>query len=272
MSDLGLGVIVAGAIASTGRNPTTRRIGRIVANITIDERHHDEVEITDHPVELGGTVSDHVFKRPPDVTIQCAWSNSPSGGTNSILGDIRGSLLNKLAGSAQNAITGAAQKAIGGSALGNLAVSKFGNLVASGGAFRALTNTGTGRGTSLVNDIYQQLLELQIRAIPFDVYTGKRRYTNMLIKTLTVETDRKTENALVATLLCRQLIIVQTQVVSVSAAAGDQRNPERTAPYSDSGFRLLKPANPLSSESLRSAIVRALPGIDLAPTATFGIR
>lgn len=53
-----------------------RDIGGFVANVTLEEDHSDEIEISDHPVEQGAEVSDHAFKRPPSVTITAGWSNS----------------------------------------------------------------------------------------------------------------------------------------------------------------------------------------------------
>jgi hypothetical protein len=43
-------------------------------------------------------------------------------------------------------------------------------------------------------ETYQELLDLQNSRVPFDVVTGKRIYTNMLIRALEVTTDRTSEN------------------------------------------------------------------------------
>jgi hypothetical protein len=43
--------------------------------------------------------------------------------------------------------------------------------------------------------------------VPFDVVTGKRLYTNMLIRALEVTTDRTSENVLSAVLTLREVII-----------------------------------------------------------------
>lgn len=252
-TDAGLGIIVAGQVGAflNGANTSSRSIGPIVANVTIEERHVDELDITDHPVERGATISDHAFKRPSEVVIRCAWSNSPSS-PGTLSGGIAGAIGNKIAGILNNAVTGAASRTIGGSALGNLAVAEFGSLTALGAQF----NTGRGKGTTSVQDVYQQLLQLQRSAIPFSVYTGKRKYDNMLIKTLTVETDLKTENSLMATLVCREVIIVQTQVNPVSASASQQKNPEKTAPIEDSGTKQATQKDPTSNPGLQKSLDR----------------
>lgn len=66
-----------------------------------------------------------------------------------------------------------------------------------------------------VQEIYERLLDLQASREPIDIYTGKRKYSNMLIEDLSVTTDATTETALVVTASCRQVIIVQTRTTSV---------------------------------------------------------
>ena len=36
----------------------------IIAQATFEERHIDELEVTDHPVQQGAMISDHAFRRP----------------------------------------------------------------------------------------------------------------------------------------------------------------------------------------------------------------
>src|SRR4051812_36617629 len=46
--------------------------------VAILEDHHDELEITSHPVEQGATVSDHAYKLPSSLTMQLGWTTSSS--------------------------------------------------------------------------------------------------------------------------------------------------------------------------------------------------
>lgn len=66
-----------------------------------------------------------------------------------------------------------------------------------------------------VNDTYAQFLALQASLQPFDVVTGKRAYSNMMITRLQTVTDKETENALILVVGMREIIIVNTQTVSV---------------------------------------------------------
>ncbi|VVD29155.1 conserved protein of unknown function [Paraburkholderia dioscoreae] len=58
-----------------------RSIAGIVPDVSVEEAHHDELTITDHPVEQGASVSDHAYKNPADVTCRYGWSNSSSVGS-----------------------------------------------------------------------------------------------------------------------------------------------------------------------------------------------
>lgn len=79
-----------------------------------------------------------------------------------------------------------------------------------------------------VRDIYEDLLKLQASCKPFDVSTGKRLYKDMLIKSLSTTTDGTSENALVVSVVLRQVIIVQTRAAKLKAE--NQAKPNKTAP------------------------------------------
>lgn len=88
-----------------------------------------------------------------------------------------------------------------------------------------LGNTG-GSGPD-VAEVYQTLLTLQESRQPFDVITGKRIYSNMLIRSLQVHTDASTENCLMVTAVMRQIILVDTQTTTLKPET--QAQPEKTA-------------------------------------------
>jgi hypothetical protein len=58
--------------------PHRRSIGGIIAAVTIQEHHDDDLQITEHPVEQGAPITDHAFKRPASVTIRAGWSVADS--------------------------------------------------------------------------------------------------------------------------------------------------------------------------------------------------
>lgn len=57
----------------------TRKIGIIVPDVTLLEKHNDTLEITEHPVESvtssgTGTISDHAYRRPSEVTMEVGFA------------------------------------------------------------------------------------------------------------------------------------------------------------------------------------------------------
>lgn len=206
-----------------------RSIGPLVAQVTISEQHNDELEITDHPVEMGAVISDHAFKRPAELIITCGWSNSPSGnGTNPLLDAGLGATILGLQGAnSATVLTGAFAGATGGAIDQTLA------------GVQALI---TGNAPNQIKDLYQKLLKLQEDRIPFDVSTGKRNYVNMLVRSLQVTTDKTSENTLMVVASLRQVILVSTKPITQSAPAEDQRFPESTNPITNFGTKVLGPA------------------------------
>lgn len=85
MSLIPLGVSVAVAALEGLLSPVLirpRSIAGFVADVTVEERADDEVEITQIPVETGAAITDHAYKRPARLLLRCGWSNSSfqSGG------------------------------------------------------------------------------------------------------------------------------------------------------------------------------------------------
>ncbi|MCV4306158.1 phage baseplate protein [Escherichia coli] len=91
-------------------------------------------------------------------------------------------------------------------------------------------------------EIYQQLLDLQQSRVPFDVVTGKRTYSNMLIRAIEVTTDRTSENVLSCVLTLREVIMTDTQSITVTDKANMQEGVS-TAPVQNTGMKSLVPTS-----------------------------
>ncbi|WP_142850927.1 phage baseplate protein [Telmatospirillum sp. J64-1] len=100
-------------------------------------------------------------------------------------------------------------------------------------------SSGDGGGRRS-QSVYDALLALQASREPFDIVTGKRAYRNMLLESLSATTDAATENALVITAECREVIIVRTAVTSVPPRAR-HANPNRTGAITDTGQKQAQP-------------------------------
>ncbi|HHS9738672.1 TPA: phage baseplate protein [Raoultella ornithinolytica] len=107
--------------------------------------------------------------------------------------------------------------------------------------FLDTTSFGLSAGLS-PKETYQELLDLQNSRVPFDVVTGKRIYTNMLIRALEVTTDRTSENVLSAVLTLREVIITSTTTTQVAAKA-DMKLGANTSAVQNSGVKTPTPKN-----------------------------
>jgi len=183
--------------------PTAQRsIGTFLPQVVVKERHTDELEMTDHPVEAGGVITDHAFKLPAVVIIECGFGHNSDSFVTSYASMFDDDTLTTIAG-----------------------------------AFDA-TPLGIRQPTDL-KATYDALLQYQDPPTLLNVTTGKRVYTNMLLKTLVVETDVATENVLKIVATLRQVIMATTQDVVVSAPASAQAEPQNTQPITDTGAKQL---------------------------------
>jgi hypothetical protein len=121
--------------------------------------------------------------------------------------------------------------------------------------------------------VYGQLLAWQAALMPFDVYTGKRHYVNMLIERMTVPTDQHSEYALFATLSCRQVIIVGTQTTEVTGSSPDPNahaDASSTGPQTNTGDKVSTNLGAPSAvtRSTGFAGIQGLPGGPSGPTVS----
>lgn len=101
----------------------------------------------------------------------------------------------------------------------------------------------TGNSASQVREIYEKLRVLQTQRIPFDVETAKRSYSNMLIRELSVTTNKETENSLIVTVTLRQVLIANTRTVQLSTPASAQAQPQKTQAPVNRGVQNLQPTS-----------------------------
>lgn len=186
----------------------------LIPDATIEEVHTDDLEITEHPVEQGAAISDHAFKRPAEVVITAGWSDSPNNS----------GIANTLIGAAANA-NSAVQAVIGAAEL-------------VGGVLNVL-NGSTGVSPSV--QAYNTLLGYQQNRLLFTIYTGKRTYQNMVVKSLVTTTDQKTENAAIIRITCRQILMAVTQTVTVPDSSV-MANPQKNGSTVNMGIQSLLPS------------------------------
>ncbi|QUG75967.1 hypothetical protein GKQ23_13605 [Erwinia sp. E602] len=201
-------------IISTLFSLQSRKIGIVIPDVVITEKHSDTLEITEHPVESptkksggasaddSGYIADHAYRRPSELVMEVGFA----GG---------GSLLDLV----------------------------------------NTSNVGLSIGMS-PKETYEKLLDLQRKREPFDVVTGKRMYSNMLIRVLDVTTDKHTENVLMATLVLREIIITESKSIT-GAGKANMKEGVSTSAIQDTG---VKTAKPVTNESMISRLKSAITG------------
>jgi len=93
--------------------------------------------------------------------------------------------------------------------------------------------SATKHNLNSVYGTYNTLLSWQSALNPFQLYTGKRVYNDMLISSIAVTTDQSTEYVLMATIICRQIIRVRTHVVE-TAGVTNTENTSGDTPQTES--------------------------------------
>ncbi len=131
--------------------------------------------------------------------------------------------------------------------------------------FADTSSIGLSLGVS-PQEIYQQLLDLQDSRQPFDVITGKRTYSNMLMRAIEVTTDKTSENVLMCVLTLHEVILSQTQIIQVADKA-DMTQGVNTSSVQDTGMKALKPPG----NSLLSSANSATGGSVAAALSFFGV-
>jgi hypothetical protein len=107
---------------------------------------------------------------------------------------------------------------------------------------RDILDTILDGGLVSVDEVYRRLLDMQQQRQPFDVITKRRAYKNMLIRSLQVTTDQRTNDILMVQAMLRQIIIVQVTTVQVPPKTA-QAFPVDTAPPVDAGVKQPKEVN-----------------------------
>lgn len=167
-----------------------RNIGGMVADVTIEEVHNDEMAITQHPVEKTADITDHAYPLPARLQVRVGYSPSGSSGGGSPFGEV------------------------------------------------------PGQGDPVpLQTIYDQFLAMKDGRELLEVQTGKRLYENMLIKLISLVTDKDTENALFLTLDLQQINLVETQTVTVPQN-NVQANPAKTGNTLNGGTKNATPNPP----------------------------
>jgi hypothetical protein len=109
-------------------------------------------------------------------------------------------------------------------------------------------------GSQFLISLYQDLIKLQEEVVLLDIFTGKRIYNNMLIKTITTFSDKVNEHVLVVNMVCREIIMAKTRVVALSTEQRHQLFPDRTQDLQNNGSQQPQPAQTVNPDGVDKSI------------------
>lgn len=201
----------AAAVAAQKASYVKKALPDILADAVIEERHEDSVEVTEHPIAYGAAITDHAYYKPAMLTLVLGWSNS--------------SYENAAVHWANVALASAetVSAALGGSTLSKV----VGAASTVFGIGQGVYNFFQPSDVDSVKDTYADLLYMMKQRLVFTVYTGKRKYQDMVCIGLSTTTDSRNENSMIITMNCKQLLVVDSTTIPLTKE--NQAAPEDTA-------------------------------------------
>ena len=156
------------------------------------EEHSFKAKATQHEVEDGANISDHVIKTGRTITINGLISDDPISIAAAVVGNIAG-------------IAGSLVEGIGG-AVATGAVSKLGSELLSNGA----------KPSKDALDILEYIYE---ESIPLMITTSIKTYTNMIMEDLSIPRNIKNANSLEFKAVFREARIIESESVDIPPTA-----------------------------------------------------
>lgn len=183
-------------------------LGVIDFDATLQEQHTISVAITQHPIESGSTITDHVRPNPDTLTLEFFITNTPI----TIFGaTVEGKRYPKL-GMEQVAET----------PIGALAAALPGGLIPAGGLLFS-------KNFDRVSAVYEALKKLAKAGTLVTVYTSIRKYENFLIESVTAPKSAQSGNAIAFSVSIREIRVVSTETTGEVPVPDDVRD-KRTKP------------------------------------------
>lgn len=156
------------------------------------EEHSFKAKATQHEVEDGANIADHVIKTGRTVTLNGVISDDPISITAAAVGGIAG-------------ITGSLVPGLGG-AVATGVVAKVGSELISNGS----------KPSKDAIDILEYIYE---ENIPLMITTSLKTYTNMIMESLTVPRNSRNANSLEFSASFREIRIIESEVVEIPPSA-----------------------------------------------------
>ena len=209
----------------------------VTVDATITEQHSSTSLITDHVVESGVNIVDHVRPEADRLSVEVFVTNTPvtSPGVDDANGAVKGAQIIPGIGplsQLQRGVQGHLSEVPGFVKTGVALTGPVGGVVASAlGGFPVHVSvdpaqwlaSGTSGSASLlqftrpfdrVKAVYDQLRELMTLATPLTLVTGIRTYEDMILTSITAPRDAANSNAMTMSLEFIQVRLVGSEVIN----------------------------------------------------------
>lgn len=153
------------------------------------ENHIMSMRVTEHEVEDGGNISDHVIRNGDGLTLEGVISDNPISLVQAAIGNI-GGVVGSIVGGIEGAVVTGVVNKMGGS----------------------LFEVEGGRRSILAWSSFEFA---QREAIPLIIITGLKTYTNMILEEISAPRTSRNSNALEFTAKFKKVRIVESETVSV---------------------------------------------------------
>lgn len=183
-------------------SPKTQ-IGEYVFDVYLSISHNLTATITNHPVQMGASISDHKFDEPDELTFQIGMSDASQDLVKGQF-DNTGENFENLG---KNLIEWGVAKYIGFDSYSKNAWKKV-----KESAFSLIT-------ASRSVNAFNRLAQLKIMGIPLTCVTRLHTYENMVITSISTEDTVQTKNGLLATVTLREVISPELQQIQVNSTA-----------------------------------------------------
>lgn len=183
-------------------SPKTQ-IGEYVFDVYVSISHNLTATVTNHPVQMGASISDHKFDEPDELTFQIGMSDASQDLVKGQFSNFGGNITD-VKDYLSLAFESAREK--------NWALAKGSLIMAKRKAWGLLTESRS------VN-AFSKLVQLKILGVPLTCVTRLHTYNNMVITSITTEDTIETKYGLRATVTMREVISPELQQIQVNSTA-----------------------------------------------------
>lgn len=172
-------------------------ISPMILDATLKENFTATAEPTQHPVENGADVTDHIVIRPNGLSLSGKITETPFAGVADLV---------KAAGATIGSAVGAALGPFGAAA----------GAVVGGIGGKSLASSIFGSSDRVLSAVAAEFVKLRDARQPVDIQTGLQLYKNYALASFSCTRDQKTGGSINVDLEFREIIFVASQTTSVA--------------------------------------------------------